>query len=571
LNALPTMMLAFYEKIFLDLDNQSPSERSANKLNANYVNKRSLSEGLKFISNTLPELGKAIEVSLITGKQVIVNQTFARRWRTKLPNFMYNYMKILFSADGHPLAPLNPEKEREQAYAYYCIRQVCLAFSKAEDVGCKVDDTAALQQFVERITEQSVITAPSWLLNSARRILKDLFYDEEGRLSPMLAQWVDQPYGRHGPGAVAEKETGLQKWDFNKIPGMDPQLYQLQDRSKVKQPYSSSNTALPESRAICVPKDFRSPRIICIEPKEFQFAQQGLWRVLSALVQHDIFARKAISFKNQEYNATLSRDSAYATIDLKDASDRVSMRLCRLLLSKEVFALTTRYRSRKIRVNGQVITPTCFASMGSAVCFPMETLVFWAIAQAARDPRDRHLSTRVFGDDIIVPRGSAYMVIKALESCALKVNTGKTCVNTPIRESCGAYWFGKTDVRIVRFKHSSVESYPAWKATLDSCRWLNEALLAKTSYAMLLCLKDLWHVPFGHFGLPKSSDGFSCQSRWNQNLQRHEYRLPGYRVSREVGEFPTWAGLYAWLVGNSITAYAPADRKVEMHWTNDIT
>jgi hypothetical protein len=320
-----------------------------------------------------------------------------------------------------------------------------------------VTNEEALKSFSERISQECEITAPSWLLNRARQLIQSVVMDED-RLEASLAQWESYPFGRHGPGAVAMKEKGLDKWNFHRIPGGEPGLFQFRSASQDDNGYIEYGSAAPigvaqpVSRATCVPKDFRSPRIICIEPKEFQFAQQGLWDVLRRLLERNPLSRRAINFEHQEYNGRLCKRSDIATIDLKDASDRVMLKLCRILFPKEFFKLTTRYRSRMIDVNQSQIRPKCFASMGSALCFPIETLVFWAITQAAIHPNDEHLPMRVFGDDIVVPRGSAPYVIKMLESCGFKVNAQKTCVNSPIRESCGAYTFAGTDVRITRFK-----------------------------------------------------------------------------------------------------------------------
>lgn len=552
--------LAFYSHVFKDFMTHDPSQRSCYKTSGRHLILRLGSEGYGLLAQKLPELGKAMETSLITGYRFdFDSQTFKKHWRSQLPNFMYGCFRTLFDDSGHPLGA----RDESAIYRFFALRQVCSAFSKAKDIPSRMTLAEATKSFRERITEPPVISAPSWLLNEVRRLIKSVVM-EDGRLHPSLAQWESNPFGRHGPGAVAGREKGLSKWSFRAIPGADKLLYRFNDLDA-----PISGCATPNSRLAIVPKDFKSLRSICIEPKEFQFAQQGLWDVLRFVIHENPLTRKSINFNHQEYNGRLCKRDDVATIDLKDASDRVRLALCKLVFPTEFFRLVTRYRSRGVTVEGDILKPTCFASMGSALCFPIETLVFWAIARASIHQNSQHKPLRVFGDDIVCPKEDALFIIKMLEACGLKVNVGKTCIETPIRESCGAYTYAGRDVRIVRFKNARCESPQGWISLVETCKLLNQQNFVSSSYAVLLKLKQFWHVPFGHFGLPKSTHGFSCQSRWNANLQRREWRLPSL-VSRLGNEkLTTRAGLYAWLVGNSTKPSPYGTQKVKMAWAAD--
>jgi len=555
------LALAFYHSVFNDFIVHDPSQRLCYKTSARYLKLRLESEGSWLLVRSLPLLGKAIETSLITGKGLSCPPGFRKHWRSELPSFMYECIRTLFDDSGIPLGL----ETAEAVYRFYALRQVCLAYSKAQDIPSRMTPEEAKASFVERISEEPEITAPSWLLNEARALITRVVM-EDGRLHPMLAQWVEEPFGRHGPGAVAMKEKGLSKWMFRRIPGAEMRLYRFNDRSP-----HPLGVAKPISRLAIVPKDFKSLRSICIEPKEFQFAQQGLWDILKSLLHENHLTRRSINFEHQEYNARLCKRHDVATIDLKDASDRVRLKLCRILFPKEFFCLVTRYRSREILVDKDVVRPTCFASMGSALCFPIETLVFWAIARAAMHPETEHKPLRVFGDDIVCPREDALFIAKMLESCGLKVNGDKTCINSPIRESCGAFTYAGSDVSIIRFKYTHCGDARAWISLTESCRLLAEANNLSASYAMLRILKQFWHVPFGHFGFPKGREGYSCQSRWNANLQRREYRLPTLVQRRGREKLPGDAGLYAWLVGNSTKPSSSGIDKVKVRWVADVS
>jgi len=556
-----SLALAFYSAVFKDFIVHDPSNKTSYKTSARYLLQRLETEGLSLLTRALPEMGKAMETSLITGEVFVTPPYFSKHWRSELPNFMYGCFRTLFDDSGHPLGV----ESAEAVYCFFALRQVCLAYSKVTDIPSRMTLAEAEKAFRERIVEEPTITAPSWLLNKARALIQGVVM-EDGRLQAMLAQWVENPYGKHGPGAVAGKEHGLSKWDFRMIRGTNPLLYRFNDRAA---PISGS--ANPFSRLAIVPKDFKSLRSICIEPKEFQFAQQGLWDVLKSLIHENPLTRRSINFNHQEYNGRLCKRSDIATIDLKDASDRVRLKLCRLLFPKEFYSLVTRYRSREIEIGNDRVRPTCFASMGSALCFPIETLVFWALAQAAVHPRTSRKPLRVFGDDIVCPREDAPYIAKVLETCGLKVNVSKTCIRTPIRESCGAFTYAGSDVSIVRFKNTTVSSPRAWISLVESCKLLAQKSCSRASYAMLLQLKQFWHVPFGHFGFPKSQDGFSCQSRWNPDLQRREWRMPRLVTRYGNEKLRDMAGLYAWLVGNSTKPSSYGTDKVKMGWVADYT
>jgi hypothetical protein len=112
--------------------------------------------------------------------------------------------------------------------------------------------------------------------------------------------------------------------------------------------------------------------------------------------------------------------------------------------------------------NGEAVALRKFAPMGSALCFPVECIIFsaiveWAIGQAHGSPN--HSNYCVYGDDIVVETEYAPYVIEALEEYGFKVNTDKsyyTLTRLNYRESCGGeFVFGEdvTPVKISRKFH----------------------------------------------------------------------------------------------------------------------
>jgi hypothetical protein len=176
-----------------------------------------------------------------------------------------------------------------------------------------------------------------------------------------------------------------------------------------------------------------------------------------------------IGFDDQESNQLLAQKGSLsgdlATLDLSEASDRVVNRYVidlfsgGKLLSKQIQAC----RSTRADVLGQVITLTKFASMGSALTFPVEAMYFLAliclgISKELKRPLTRKDikslagQVRVFGDDIIVPKEYVDSVISTLEDFSLKVNENKSFWTGNFRESCGKEYYKGQDVSIVKVR-----------------------------------------------------------------------------------------------------------------------
>jgi hypothetical protein len=118
-------------------------------------------------------------------------------------------------------------------------------------------------------------------------------------------------------------------------------------------------------------------------------------------------------------------------------------------------------RSRKADVNGKVIRLAKFASMGSALTFPIEAMVFSTICfmgiAAALSQRvtpalidEYREEVRVYGDDIIVPVRFVHSVVEYLGIFGFRVNSSKSFWTGKFRESCGKEYYDGSDVSIVR-------------------------------------------------------------------------------------------------------------------------
>jgi len=301
---------------------------------------------------------------------------------------------------------------------------------------------------------------------------------------------------RHGPGATADRLTGNRKFDVSEWPlrleSVFPygdyalpswRFYDQLDRVQ----FHESGAERPV-KVIAVPKTPKTPRIIAVEPTGMQYCQQALAHGFVHGLEHwskvtagrggkdSALGRFFIGFEKQEPNRLLARkgslDGSLATLDLSEASDRVLNRHVLLLFSR--FPLLSEAvqatRSEKADVLGHGVVPLAkFASMGSALCFPVEamvftTIVFAAIAKERRVPVNRELilslrgKVRIYGDDIIVPVDCVGPVIRALEAFGLKVNKDKSFWNGKFRESCGGDYYDGEWVTPVRVRKDLPQS-----------------------------------------------------------------------------------------------------------------
>jgi len=555
----------FYHGVLKDACEFFPDYTTAS-LDLDYIHKRISLEGDKFVSLSLPLLGKAIENSLITLQKFECPKGFQIDRGSSLPKFLSFLLRKIFQKDGELLyKKLELSEKHDAVFSIVLIRQITLSFSKVRDIPCVQTAEEAKEGFISRITTERNISVPTNILTIARFLISRLVMDGD-ELHPMLAQWESNPFGRHGPGAVAGREKGRLKWAFGAIKGADPLLYKWNHNS-----FEPKKPACPFSRITTVPKDFRKQRVICIEPKELQFAQQGLMDVLYSLVENDKLASKSISFRDQEGNRNLCKDYNYSTIDLKDASDLVSLKLCRLLFPRKFFKLATRYRSRGIMLNKHDVVRkiSCFATMGSALCFPIETIVFWSLALATMINMGSKGKVRVFGDDIIVPNEAYKEVIKTLTSAGFVINLEKSCHNTLVRESCGSWLYSGYDAEYTKIYYRQCASFESWLALLDSARLLHYQFFDNAATAILDFLHEngCHPLPYGHNGiLPLREVRKDCL-RWNKDLQRKEIRIPSPFAGRGRCQITDDAVLYAHTVNNDPRPSPLGTVKVKMVWT----
>jgi hypothetical protein len=436
-----------------------------------------------------------------------------------------------------------------------CVRQICLAYKKI-----KVDCTPkrvqqALSAFTEIEQSFKTFQLSAEDLGDFCRVSFVLWNDLVGSVE--LSECIP----KHGPGATAEGVSGNQKFQWqlwhdrleSYFPLIDsgfPLGIPEEDEELEKVTIVRRESEQPV-RVVTVPKTLKSPRVIAIEPCCMQFVQQGIRDVLYDRLEHYWLTRGHINFRDQTVNQQLaiesSRSGRLATIDLSEASDRVPRFLAMEMFryNSDLFEAIDACRSTRAELpDGTVIGPLeKFASMGSALCFPVEAMYFYTICVVASlrvadlpvTPANIFEVSRdlyVYGDDILVPATNANFVLDYLRKYNCKVNADKTFVSGSFRESCGTDAYNGAEVTPTYLRTLCPEN----KLQADRLvSWVKTAnLFYKKGYwqtAQFMfdkCEQILGVLPYVSETSPAlgriSFSGARSISRWNDALHHFEIR-----------------------------------------------
>lgn len=318
-------------------------------------------------------------------------------------------------------------------------------------------------------------------LHGLQRICDEVFaamgdFSDEENLRP-----------KHGPGSVSDLRRGMSKYQFRDWPSKLECLYPFDTYAvhdflcseNVEDPGEWRNREVP-SKLIAVPKTQKKPRLIASESSQYQWMQQLLKQQLERKVLRSAL-NNCIAFRDQSFNQQAailgSLDGSNVTIDLSSASDRLTCwvveRACRAnwTLLDRLHASRTRWVRNSVDLRGfSFLKLKKFSTMGSAVIFPLQTIIYACIALTAVtldiEARERRLCSmdeasnriRVFGDDIIIPKTAYQYMTRLLTDLGLKINVDKTFTGLNFRESCGVDSFRGVDVTPVYLRQATASA-----------------------------------------------------------------------------------------------------------------
>lgn len=423
------------------------------------LSRRCRHEGFAFLSITLPTLGQGLEKGLARGFVEPNDFPYFRKGSSKCPSFLKVFFALVFDDEGRLL-------DDPSVTAICAIRQIAYTFKKIKELTDESKINTAFESFIS--TEQQIGSfkgIPEKWQQRFSFVVTTLW----GQLNSINTYEL---VPRHGPGSTADRVTGMDKYARNRL-----RWYERLDRvfpydaycvasvntlaNNLSQAEFIAETDEDPVRVIAVPKTATKPRIIALEPTCMQYTQQAVaqW-LIQQLETHELVGGH-INFSDQTINQMLALEASLtgrlATLDLSDASDRVPYVAVKQLLSAcpNLFEAADACRSKRANVGGEIVTLSKFASMGSALCFPIEAMYFYTICVMAQLKEDEVptydalkracKSSYVYGDDIIVPVESTPVIVEALTDFYCKVNKGKSFWTGKFRESCGVDAYAGSD------------------------------------------------------------------------------------------------------------------------------
>jgi hypothetical protein len=537
---------------------------------------RANNEGLTFLTVTLPKLGKALDAFHSTlewtcpeGFHVIMVDPSGRL----IPEFLRYAVQAALEGDSK---------------AVDCVRQLSLIFYKYEVNYDDITRERFLDQF--KITDAGLPllsfaegdnSPTARLIREMRRLISKVLCNTDPRnIRPS-----------HGGGATACHTRNEDKHHTLRYFAQLDAIYPYDDLFFYSPSHlidswerlEKSPVGVPKARVCLVPKDSRGPRVISCEPAELMYAQQGLMNLLYGILETHPMTTGRVNFTDQTINRKLACQSSitgmFATIDLKDASDRVSLDLVEQVFPQVWVDCFKACRSdTTVLPGGSEVRLRKFAPMGSACCFPVEALVFWACAEAIRrtiilsehrsnsnlerDPRlacQNGSETYVYGDDIIVRSHLYGATVEGLESIGLIVNKTKSYAEGPFRESCGGDYHRGVDVTPVRVRKPLLSSGLGVIYNADLANLFMAKFGEKNSWSLVHTIEEAINYIFPRTLLPLpgtlrvepalSNDVFFLR-RWHSgasqktNYQRWEHRILCYTMDVKTFHPPNWEELH---------------------------
>jgi hypothetical protein len=363
--------------------------------------------------------------------------------------------------------------------------------------------------------------------------------------------------------------------------------------------YESKKSEQQIGKLRFVPKNIKTMRSICMEPVGRMFLQQEVMRWLVYSIHNGPLGR-IVDLRDQTFNqryavggsATFSCD----TIDLSAASDRVHIDLVKAVFPPKVLFYLLGTRTKTVDTGQGVVELKKFAPMGSALCFPVQCILFSAITLVAylmqyydvntpgNLPKDCYyahhirsfirkmsddpwqtqklLRPRVFGDDIISDYRTTDRVLNLLTRCGLLVNAQKSFMGQQlVRESCGIYAFNGADVSPLLFRipdgkqRINAHAYASMIDNINRAGTYHYVALRSVLINHLrncateggISLRD--YLPFvdnpNAFGIYTTNLRTAKFVRYNPNLQRDESRVAVLR-SKSGNNRNDWTELYAY-------------------------
>jgi len=226
-----------------------------------------------------------------------------------------------------------------------------------------------------------------------------------------------------------------------------------------------------------VPKDYKGPRIIAPERFDRQYRMKAIAAELERCLVRNGFGT-CIPLHDQTVNQKLAFIGAakgtVATVDLSSASDTVTKQLVGETFPANIYEDMIKVMPTHV-IRGDAYLPLrAFGTMGSALTFIVESIIFFAIAVVAVElyieftgDKPAFIVATAYGDDITISAEAAETLYDILKALGFKVNTDKSYHSGPYRESCGKEYY-LTDHGVIDL---TTLYWPRKDMTRDTTTW----------------------------------------------------------------------------------------------------
>jgi len=364
-------------------------------------------------------------------------------------------------------------KELTEKEAYH-LRQVLALYTKRTSLPIKIDRKAVAVKKFEASEALCLETNNIFKLRSSggfqfRQDVENVIKRSQCKIQSILGDvpTLQDLVFRFGPGATTSvpKRMASPREKLGSLPTCSSELFPLivpilREMPLWLESLLESFGGTPRSSLVkpgkvqFVPKSAKEERAIVVEPLLNTMCQAGIGSLMASALR-----RGGVDIKNQRTNQDIARlgsiTDSYSTIDLSSASDTVATELVYELLGIDWAAFLSHFRTSTVVLEGTELKLEKFSSMGNGFTFPLETLIFYALAYSTC--RELGLSTSLvnaYGDDIVVPSEAHGLLTDVLTACGFVVNVGKSYSEGPFRESCGADYFHGIDIRPVYLKET---------------------------------------------------------------------------------------------------------------------
>lgn len=509
-------------------------------------------EGVRFLTVALPRLGKEFDSWL--GRGLLPKFAGFKTDDDGIPRFLGGLIRLVYPTVTSVLAL---KHIRQLLYLWYKLE---LPYDKAIEAKC-------LENFIA--TDQALpdeMARPDPVLDEAAKLIAAVTCSFE----------LERVRPKHGPGAVAEGLNHADKMAFKVIHPQVEKVFPFFEwfvpsvASIAYYDRSVLVTEDPVARIVLVPKDSRGPRIISCEPVGIQYLQQGISTELISCIHRSRLTLGRVNFECQEINQRYARygslGAGWVTLDMKDASDRVSLALVRRLFGgSHILEYLEATRSPQTRLpDGTLVTMKKFAPMGSALCFPVESLCFFALAVGVLVhhmgySRAKALERlKVYGDDMIVASEDYEAILQYFPYVGLMFNEAKCCTSGLFRESCGLDAYNGVSVTPIRIRTlmtsclrkdaSSLSSWCAYqRAFFDSGYWQAAEYIRATvleSVVLPTLSASNADLAFLYFVAPESDIQHVLRRRVNPDLQRLEVLADVVQGKAIIANIPGYERLH---------------------------